>query len=261
AQLQELVLQHPLRADLHRDGDARAGGHVGQVAPLQRAHEAQSERTRGARAEHDGGEEAVILRPRRRGGDHLQEGQRHRAPEEGDEQDVVVAAALQHLLHRRGTGSRAQEVRKGAVDLSFRGRRGDHSPKYARIRPRMSFLSSPAPGVRSGAVRSSWACVSASRRSERSVEMSTAMVGLAARISWKAGLSIMKRSTSVAASMVAERRSPVSSAISPKNCPSMRRAISRSAPPMRFDTSTCPWSMMKKLSPGLPSSITRSPAA
>jgi hypothetical protein len=35
AQLHELVLQHPLRADLHRDGDARAGGHVGQVAPLQ----------------------------------------------------------------------------------------------------------------------------------------------------------------------------------------------------------------------------------
>ena len=91
--------------------------------------------------------------------------------------------------------------------------------------------------------------------------MSTAISGLAAMMSWKPFLSRTNTSTSPAATTVAARGSPVRSAISPKNWPSMSRASSREKPPSFLETCTSPLSIRKKLSPGAPSSMILSPPA
>ena len=137
-QVRELVLQDGLRADLHRRRHARAGGDVGQVAPEERPDQAQPQRPRRARVQHDRRQQPLVVRPGRRGRHQLEAAAAAPARRSSDTSSTPVAAvplAAPRCIAARRAPRAAARPRRGRRRLPSRaaGSLEPESPAALRL--------------------------------------------------------------------------------------------------------------------------------
>jgi hypothetical protein len=121
----EAVLEQALGARAHGRRHPRGRGHLGQVVPVERRHEALRERARRLRVEHDERQQPRPLGPGRDARHGLEKRERHRAAQRRGE-DRLVAAAGEHLPRARHALARRQDLGEERVHRGLLARLTPH---------------------------------------------------------------------------------------------------------------------------------------